>query len=96
VTESEIESFAGMKNVSDEIRRQIGSHKEVDTRHYGVVSSLVEEPAHAAGRSRWAMVSAPQPEGHQEPLRGPQRPRGDPQAGPEVHTHVPGDRRQKK
>jgi len=43
VTESEIESFAGMKNVSDEILRQIGSHKEW-TRHYGVVSSLVKNP----------------------------------------------------
>jgi hypothetical protein len=43
VTESEIESFAGMKNVSDEILRQIGSHKEW-TRHYGVVASLVKNP----------------------------------------------------
>jgi hypothetical protein len=43
VTESEIESFAGMKNVSDEILRQIGSSKEW-TRHYGVVSSLVRNP----------------------------------------------------
>ena len=43
VTESEIESFAGMKNVSDEILRQIGTHKEW-TRHYGVVSSLVKNP----------------------------------------------------
>jgi hypothetical protein len=43
VTEAEIESFAGMKNVSDEILRQIGSHKEW-TRHYGVVSSLVRNP----------------------------------------------------
>jgi hypothetical protein len=43
ITESEIESFAGMKNVSDEILRQIGSHKEW-TRHYGVVSSLVKNP----------------------------------------------------
>jgi len=43
VTESEIESFASMKNVSDEILRQIGNHKEW-TRHYGVVSSLVRNP----------------------------------------------------
>jgi hypothetical protein len=43
VTESEIESFAAMKNVSDEILRQIGSHREW-TRHYGVVSSLVKNP----------------------------------------------------
>jgi hypothetical protein len=43
VTESEIESFAAMKNVSDEILRHIGSHKEW-TRHYGVVASLVRNP----------------------------------------------------
>ena len=43
VTESEIESFASMKNVSDEILRNIGSHKEW-TRHYGVASSLVRNP----------------------------------------------------
>jgi hypothetical protein len=43
VTESEIESFAGMKNVSDEILRQIGASKEW-TRHYGVVASLVRNP----------------------------------------------------
>ena len=43
VTESEIESFASMKNVSDEILRQIGSHREW-TRHYGVVSGLVRNP----------------------------------------------------
>ena len=50
VTESEIESFAGMKNVSDEILRQIGSHKEW-TRHYGVVSSLVKNPRTPLGIS---------------------------------------------
>jgi hypothetical protein len=43
ITESEIESFASMKNVSDEILRHIGSHKEW-TRHYGVVASLVRNP----------------------------------------------------
>jgi hypothetical protein len=50
VTEAEIESFAGMKNVSDEILRQIGSHKEW-TRHYGVVSSLVKNPRTPLGVS---------------------------------------------
>lgn len=50
VTESEIESFAAMKNVSDEILRQIGSHKEW-TRHYGVVSSLVKNPRTPLGIS---------------------------------------------
>ena len=50
ITEAEIESFAGMKNVSDEILRQIGSHKEW-TRHYGVVSSLVKNPRTPLGIS---------------------------------------------
>jgi len=50
VTESEIESFAGMKNVSDEILRQIGASKEW-TRHYGVVSSLVKNPRTPLGIS---------------------------------------------
>jgi len=50
VTEAEIESFAGMKNVSDEILRQIGSQKEW-TRHYGVVSSLVRNPRTPLGIS---------------------------------------------
>ncbi len=50
VTESEIESFAGMTNVSDEILRPIGSHKEW-TRHYGVVSSLVKNPRTPLGIS---------------------------------------------
>jgi len=43
VTEAEIESFAAMKNISDEILRQIGAHKEW-TRRYGVVASLVRNP----------------------------------------------------
>jgi hypothetical protein len=43
ITEAEIESFAGMKNISDEILRQIGSHREW-TRRYAVVSSLVRNP----------------------------------------------------
>lgn len=43
LTEAEIESFAGMKSVSDEILRQIGSHKEW-TKRYGVIASLVRNP----------------------------------------------------
>jgi hypothetical protein len=43
VTEAEIESFAGMKNVSDEILRIIGTHREW-TKKYSVVSSLVRNP----------------------------------------------------
>jgi hypothetical protein len=50
VTESEIESFAGMRNVSDEILRQIGASREW-TRHYGVVSSLVKNPRTPLGIS---------------------------------------------
>ena len=43
VTDSEIEAFAAMKNVSDEILRQIGTHKDWMKR-YGVVSNLVRNP----------------------------------------------------
>lgn len=43
VTDSEIEAFAAMKNVSDEILRQIGTHREWMKR-YGVVSNLVRNP----------------------------------------------------
>jgi hypothetical protein len=43
LTEAEIESFAGMKNVSDEILRQIGNHREW-TKRYTVVSALVHNP----------------------------------------------------
>jgi hypothetical protein len=43
LTEAEVESFAGMKNVSDEILRQIGNHREW-TKRYNVVSSLVRNP----------------------------------------------------
>lgn len=43
VTDAEIESFAAMKNVSDEVLRIIGSDREWSKR-YGVVSSLVRNP----------------------------------------------------
>jgi len=43
VTDAEIESFAGMKNVSDQILRTIGSHRDW-TKKYTVVSSLVKNP----------------------------------------------------
>lgn len=43
LTEAEIEAFAGMKSVSDQVLRQIGTHKEW-TKRYGVVSSLVRNP----------------------------------------------------
>jgi hypothetical protein len=43
LTDPEIESFAGMKNLSDEILRQIGMHREW-TKRYGVVHNLVRNP----------------------------------------------------
>ncbi|HET7746189.1 MAG TPA: hypothetical protein VFM29_02745, partial [Vicinamibacteria bacterium] len=43
LTEMEVESFAAMKSVSDEILRQIGNNKDW-TKRYGVVSSLVRNP----------------------------------------------------
>jgi hypothetical protein len=43
LTEVEIERFAAMKNVSDEVLRQIASNKDW-TKRYGVVSSLVRNP----------------------------------------------------
>ena len=47
-----------------------------------------EEPAHAPGHLAGHGL-APQPAGHQEPDRGPQRARGHPQAGPEVRRGDP-------
>jgi len=43
LTDMEIEGFAGMKSVSDEILRQIGTHREW-TKRYGVVLNLVRNP----------------------------------------------------
>jgi hypothetical protein len=43
VSEAEIETFAAMKNVSDEILRSIGTNREW-TRSYGVLSNLVRNP----------------------------------------------------
>ncbi|HVO10882.1 MAG TPA: hypothetical protein VMX54_09085 [Vicinamibacteria bacterium] len=43
LTEPEIESFAAMRNVSDEILRKIGQHREW-TRRYAVVNNLVRNP----------------------------------------------------
>jgi hypothetical protein len=43
LTEMEIEGFAGMKGISDQILRQIGTHREW-TRRYGVVLNLVKNP----------------------------------------------------
>jgi hypothetical protein len=43
LTETEVESFAAMKNISDEILRHIGTNKDY-VKRYGVVSNLVRNP----------------------------------------------------
>jgi len=43
LTEPEVESFSGMKNISDEILRSIGRHREW-TKRYAVVANLVKNP----------------------------------------------------
>lgn len=48
ITDSEIEAFAAMKSVSDQVLRQIGGHKEW-TRRYGVIASLVRNPRTPVG-----------------------------------------------
>jgi hypothetical protein len=43
MTDGEVETFAGMRNVSDEVLRQIGNNREW-TKRYGVVANLVKNP----------------------------------------------------
>jgi hypothetical protein len=43
ITEAEIESFSAMKNVSDQVLREIGSHREW-TKRYTVLNNLVRNP----------------------------------------------------
>jgi hypothetical protein len=43
VSEAEIESFSAMKNVSDQVLRQIGAHREW-TKRYAVLNNLVRNP----------------------------------------------------
>ncbi len=43
LTDAEVESFAGMKSVSDDILRQIGTNRDW-TKKYGVMSNLVRNP----------------------------------------------------
>jgi hypothetical protein len=50
LTEAEIESFAGMKSISDEILRKIGNHRDW-TKRYGVVANLVRNPRTPVGIS---------------------------------------------
>jgi hypothetical protein len=48
ITEAEIESISGMKNVSDEILRTIGNHREW-TKRYTVLNNLVRNPRTPVG-----------------------------------------------
>lgn len=50
VTEAEIENFAGMRNVSDQILRIIGNHRDW-TKKYSVVANLVKNPRTPLGIS---------------------------------------------
>jgi hypothetical protein len=43
ITEAEIESFSAMKNVSDQVLREIGNHREW-TKRYTVINNLVRNP----------------------------------------------------
>ncbi len=43
LTEAEIESFSAMKNVSDQVLRSIGNHREW-TKRYSIVNNLVRNP----------------------------------------------------
>jgi hypothetical protein len=48
ITEAEIESFSAMKNVSDQVLREIGSHREW-TKRYSVINNLVRNPRTPVG-----------------------------------------------
>ena len=48
ITEAEIESISAMKNVSDEILRTIGNHREW-TKRYTVLNNLVRNPRTPVG-----------------------------------------------
>jgi hypothetical protein len=50
MTDAEVEAFAGMRNISDEVLRQIGNNREW-TKRYGVVASLVKNPRTPLGVS---------------------------------------------
>lgn len=55
LTEAEVEAFSGMRNISDEILRQIGTHRDW-TKKYAVVANLVKNPRTPVGVSL-SMVS---------------------------------------
>ncbi|HLA78442.1 MAG TPA: hypothetical protein VJU18_12760 [Vicinamibacteria bacterium] len=50
LTEAEIEGFAAMRNISQDILRQIGNHREW-TKRYAVLASLVKNPRTPVGIS---------------------------------------------
>lgn len=50
LTDAEVEGFAAMKNVSDEVLRRIGKHREW-TKKYNVVANLVKNPRTPIGIS---------------------------------------------
>jgi regulator of extracellular matrix RemA (YlzA/DUF370 family) len=56
VTDAEIEGFAGMKNVSDQVLRTIGNNRDW-TKKYNVISNLVKNRGRRSGsRSGWCRV----------------------------------------
>ena len=76
LTDTEVENFARMQNVSDEVLRLIGTSRCVDQELYGGVGAG-EEPADADG-SVDAAAHAPGRAGPQGPGGGPQRARERP------------------
>ncbi len=48
ITEAEIEAFSAMKNVSDQVLREIGNHREW-TKRYTVINNLVRNPRTPVG-----------------------------------------------
>jgi len=50
LTDTEIDSFAGMKSISSEVLRKIGTHREWSKR-YAVLSNLVKNPRTPIGIS---------------------------------------------
>ena len=85
LTDAEIEAFAAMKNVSDEILRRSATTGVDQALRGGLQPG--EEPAHPA-RHLADPGAAAEPARHEGHRRGPQRARGDPQAGPEVRRRA--------
>ncbi len=50
LTDSEVEAFAAMKNISNEVLREIANHKEW-TRRLAVISNLVHNPRTPIGKA---------------------------------------------